>query len=277
MSINRDSIIKEIQRVARDKNKNQLAKSEFITETGISNWQIYQLFDGWREACELAGLDPHYQNVAIDDNALFEEMYRVFSEQPAICTRTRFGKLAKYSVDTYKKRFGQWQQVLSAFKKWIDDRGIEFPYYDDLTSSLKPRTKNTIGLKDHQSSDVRFWQGKGKTVYGSVLSFRGLQHEPINEQGVVFLFGMVCHELGFIVEAIKTGYPDCKAKRRVNKPRDLWEEVTIEFEFNSRNFKEHGHNPEHCDVIVCWKHDWLECPIEVLELSSAIKSLPPKL
>lgn len=273
MPIDRDFIIREIQRVARDKNKNQLTHSEFITETGISAWQIYQLFDGWREACELAGLRPYDKNITIDNDALFEEMCRVFLEQNGVCTRTRFGRLAKYSVDSYRKRFGHWQQILLAFKKWLDDKGIKFPFYDDLPSGLKPKAEELIEPKDHESSDIRHWEGKGGTVYGPFLNFRGLQHAPINEQGVVFLFGMVCHELGFTVEAIKTGYPDCKAKRRVDKSRDLWEEVTIEFEFSSKNFKEHGHNPEHCDVIVCWKHDWLECPIEVIELSSAIKTL----
>ena len=54
--------------------------------------------------------------------------------------------------------------------------------------------------------------GRGPT-YGASLNFRGLQHAPINEQGVVFLFGMVCHELGFVVESVRTGSPDCEAKR----------------------------------------------------------------
>jgi len=98
-----------------------------------------------------------------------------------------------------------------------------------------------------------------------------LQHAPINEQGVVFLFGMVCSELGFVVEAVRTAYPDCEAKRLVKKGK--WERAMIEFEFKSSNFKDHGHNPELCDVIVCWEHDWPECPLEVIELKSAIENL----
>jgi hypothetical protein len=51
--------------------------------------------------------------------------------------------------------------------------------------------------------------------------------------------------------------------------------VNIEFEFESRNFRDHGHPLTGCDVIVCWHHNWPGCPahIEVLELSSLIKSL----
>jgi len=51
--------------------------------------------------------------------------------------------------------------------------------------------------------------------------------------------------------------------------------VRIEFEFESRNFRTHGHNPAECDVVVCWKHNWPECPLEVLELRSVLDELEP--
>lgn len=82
---------------------------------------------------------------------------------------------------------------------------------------------------------------------GEPLSFRGLQHTPINEQGVVFLFGMVCRDLGYLVEAVQTGFPDCEGKRRVDSHR--WERVRIEFEFKSSNFLKHGHDTNLCDSI----------------------------
>jgi predicted transport protein len=47
-----------------------------------------------------------------------------------------------------------------------------------------------------------------------------------------------------------------------------------EFEFKSSGFKAHGHNPKECDIIICWDHDWPDCPIEVLELHEIIKTLP---
>ena len=105
------------------------------------------------------------------------------------------------------------------------------------------------------------------------MDFRGLRHEPVNEQGVVLLFGMVARELGYTVEAVQSGFPDCEAKRQIAPER--WQRVHLEFEFESRNFRDHGHPLTGCDVIVCWHHNWPDCPahIEVLELSSRIKSL----
>jgi hypothetical protein len=96
---------------------------------------------------------------------------------------------------------------------------------------------------------------------------------PINEQGVVLLFGMLARELGFLVEAVQTGFPDCEAKREFKPGK--WKRARIEFEYESRNFLTHGHNSDDCDIIVCWCHNWAECPanIEIVELSKVIQSL----
>jgi len=111
-----------------------------------------------------------------------------------------------------------------------------------------------------------------KQVYGSPIDFRGLRHAPINEMGVIYLFAIIAKDLGFRVEAIGTAFPDCEAIRRIGKS-DRWERIHIEFEYKSSNFKTHGHPIEGCDLIVCWEHDWNECPIEVLELKERIKDL----
>lgn len=115
------------------------------------------------------------------------------------------------------------------------------------------------------------WERASGAVYGPPIDFRGLRHAPINEQGVVYLFGIVSYELGFIVEAIQAAYPDCEAKRQVGK--DRWQRVRIEFEYRSSHFRDHGHSPSGADLIVCWEHNWPDCPIEVLELRTAIGNL----
>jgi hypothetical protein len=53
----------------------------------------------------------------------------------------------------------------------------------------------------------------------------------------------------------------------------MWQRVRVEFEFRSRTFRAHGHDPDQCDVIVCWQDNWPDCPIEVVELKSAIQRL----
>jgi hypothetical protein len=90
---------------------------------------------------------------------------------------------------------------------------------------------------------------------------------------VIFLFGTVAARLGFVVMRIQAEFPDCEAFREVEPGR--WQPIKIEFEFESRRFAAHGHNAKDCDVIVCWQHNWAECPehIEVIELQSVIRAM----
>jgi hypothetical protein len=112
--------------------------------------------------------------------------------------------------------------------------------------------------------------GTNDRRFGEPIDFRGLRHAPINELGVVFLFGIVSRELGFIVESIQAEFPDCLAKRLSDPKRNRWTQVQIEFEYRSRNFVAHQHRSEECDLIVCWIDDWPDCPIEVIALREEI-------
>jgi len=110
-------------------------------------------------------------------------------------------------------------------------------------------------------------------VYGEPLGLAAMAHAPTNEDGVLFLFGVLAAGLGFRVERIQKAFPDCEAKREVAPGK--WELVFVEFELYSRNFKEHRHDPKGCHAIVCWKHNWPDCPewLEVIELSKVVKRL----
>jgi len=91
-----------------------------------------------------------------------------------------------------------------------------------------------------------------------------MEYAPENELGVVFLFSQVARKKQFIIKEIRTSYPDCIAHRRSG---DMDKLIRIEFEYRSSSFKAHRHNVKNCDCIVCWHHDWPDCPIkEVIEL-----------
>lgn len=109
-----------------------------------------------------------------------------------------------------------------------------------------------------------------KRVFGDKINFKSLSCAPVNELGVVYLFGVLHDTFDLRIESIQGGFPDCIARRKVGPNR--WEEVRIEFEYESKSFLAHSHNPENVDVIVCWTHNWKECPkrIEIIELSSLL-------
>ena len=200
-----------------------------------------------------------------------------------IPTRDQYRREGKYSPGVFERHFGPWSNIPSKFREFAKDkqewadvitllpvntaqRKIENGERSTTVSSLEAISSSTSSNKRHSKLSDR-------PTYGNPIDFRGLRHEPVNENGVVFLFGMVARELGYSVEIVQAGFPDCEAKRQIGSGR--WQRVSIEFEFESRNFRDHGHPPDGCDLIVCWNHNWLECPhhIEVVELKSIIKSL----
>ena len=104
---------------------------------------------------------------------------------------------------------------------------------------------------------------------GGILGVRGIVYEPINEQGVILLFAALCHDLGFMIEGIRSGFPDALLRRKNSK--GTWNSCHAEFEFKSSNFKLHKHNPKQCDLIICWEHDWSDCPLEIISLKERIQ------
>jgi hypothetical protein len=111
---------------------------------------------------------------------------------------------------------------------------------------------------------------KDRPVMGEPFDRSPMTNAPVNELGVMVLFGMVAAGLGLQVESVQGKFPDCVARRQVAPGK--WQYLRIEFEYESKNFRLHGHDPKGCDMIVCWRHNWKECPaeIEVVELSRLV-------
>ena len=164
-----------------------------------------------------------------------------------------------------------WTDTLLAFRDWLKRADAPFPYIDQLPNEAKKSIEQTGPTASEVEGETYSWAPSSGVVYGELINFRGLQHAPVNENGVVFLFGMVADELGFVIESVQAGFPDCEGKRRVAANR--FQRVRIEFEYRSRSFRDHGHDPAGCDLVVCWEHNWPECPLELLELREAIKRL----
>ena len=105
----------------------------------------------------------------------------------------------------------------------------------------------------------------GRPLYGEPIKHPAMANAPTNEMGVMVLFGALACDLGFVILRTQAAFPDCEALRRMDNGR--MQRVLIEFEFESKNFLDHMHDPKGCDLIVCWKHGWTGSPLEVIELS----------
>ena len=94
---------------------------------------------------------------------------------------------------------------------------------------------------------------------------------PVVATGVLFLFGILAAQLGFVVARLQTEFPDCEEMREVAP--GVWQRVRLELEYESRNFVRHLHDPQGCDLIVCWVDNWPQCPLEVIELSKVLSGM----
>ena len=249
----------------------------------MTEYQVLQHFPSWREAVRAAGLEPDSTNIKLDDNELLQDWGKLVRANRQIPTRNQYRHQGKYSPGVFDRAFGTWSAVPTKFRQFAEGKN-EWVDVLALLPMTEPKRLLRVGARLGDTSsqeDVpltvssrqRHSRLEDRSTYGNPIDFRGLRHEPVNEQGVVFLFGMVARELGYLVEAVQAGFPDCEAKRQIDANR--WQQVRIEFEFESRNFRDHGHPADGCDVIVCWRHNWFDCPphLEIVELNSLIKSL----
>ena len=278
------------------------SRSEFIATSGISAHFVLRCFRGWNEAVRAAGLCPNTSNVRVEDRALLEDWGKQVRRNRGIHPRYAHLREGKYDPSTIERRFGPWSKLPEVFRKfakgkrgWADvvallpdpvpSGPVPKPPRQRLNHNSASPTVSRAGSLFRSPLACPPWRATRRPAptrsgsplssftYGNPTNFHALRHEPVNEQGVVLLFGMLAKELGFLIEAVQKGFPDCEAKRQISPER--WQRVNIEFEFESRNFRDHRHPLNGCDVIVCWRHNWDDCPkhIEVVELSSVVRSL----
>lgn len=282
----RESIIQTLQNVAANLGRTVLSTRDVSAHISMSSINYY--FGNLGNALKAAGLDGNKpgptdalrQNRLTDDDLFISllEVEKEIGHNPSLSEyRANGGKL---SDQPFRKRFGKWDATLQHYRKWKVERGVTVA--TPIETQLERGTRDTQGACQPAASSVDQSQNetwrlrKPPQLFGQPIDFRGLRHAPINEQGVVYLFGMVSRELGFSVEALQQGFPDCEGKYLHDKNRELWAKARIEFEFRASNFREHGHDENECDVIVCWENDWPDCPLRVVELKSEIMRLPSR-
>lgn len=266
----KEVIIQEIQRIATDLKVKSLMQREFSKHSNISSSTVSYHFGSWNNAIAEAKLIPTdikalRQRRILSDEELLRDLIRLNSEFQKEPTKSMVSSSGKYSPGPYSKRWGSVKKAFLLAKSRYSNNNQSVN-----TENEQCKIKDQIKfIPDTLSPTVK----KKRIVFGEPINFRGLRFAPVNEQGVVYLFGIISHELGYLIESVRTDFPDCEGKRCFDKNKNQWEHVKIEFEYKSTNFHEHGHKEEDCDLIVCWLHDWKDCPIKVLELREVIQHL----
>ena len=255
---------------------------KFATSSGLGRRAVHRHYPTWNDALRAAGFDFEPYNQRLDGPRLLADWAAVVRKLRRIPSMAEYDIHGKYTPGTFHDRFGAWCKVPAAFRAFAGRR----PQWKNVLPLLpapgtarvwggtrsvaehRPRVPRRLARPSRRTSPPR---STGRPFCGPLLEFGGMRNAPLNEIGVIFLFGILAERLGFHIEALQIAFPDCEAKRRIGP--SAWQSVRIEFEYESRNFRDHGHNPGGCDLIVCWNHNWAECPanLEVVALSEEIK------
>ncbi len=295
--LSREEIIALLKKVAEELG-HRPNQYEFWQIAGAKKEHMRRLFGSYRELVQEAGFEALGPGYHLTVDQLLEDWAAVTRRLGKAPTVLQYDKAGKYSHRAFRVRWKSWQDVPAAMmewasakwpdRQWDDVMGVARKYvaqrkaagprkkkYNRLTSTGGAELTSTHGeeLTSTHGGEPTTRNGNKKKpaekVYGQPLVRQALATAPTNEAGVMCLFASLATALGFTMLHIQQAFPDCHAFRRGQD--GLWRIVRIEFEFESRNFLAHGHDPKGCDLIVCWKHNWDSCPVEVVELSGIVE------
>ncbi len=261
--------------------------NEVRRATQMSKHEIRKHFLTYAKALGECGLQRTGPGYEADATELFKDWAGLVRKLGKLPTMAEYEMHGSYSVRPLIRRYGGWVHVPAGLQDFAREERLEGEWGDvldviardreavtDARRGLGTTLKTTSGSTNSQMPNPNIGKPrilKDRPIYGRPMMDMALGLAPTNEMGVVFLFGTVAKDLGYMVVRVQAEFPDCEVFRLIDPER--CQLVLAEFEFESRNFLAHGHKIDGCDLIICWKHNWEGCPLEVIELSKVIADI----
>ena len=243
---------------------------ELMKHAGIDRPEIRKHFGNYKQALEECNLEVPERGRKIELDRLFLDWTGVVRALKKIPTVFEYERRSKYSSRPLTRCAGSWNMVAERMKLYAEEHGLDGDFRDVLELVELQPGGGRGGATVLSTEEVTARQKDDRPTYGALIGAWGHVYGPTNEGGVIALFGAMAASLGFLILKVQTEFPDCEAVRVAGKDRNR--PVKIEFEYESRNFLRHMHDPTKCDIIVCWEHNWPECPLEVIELKKAVSN-----
>jgi len=245
--------------------------TEFRRLTKTSLNQIRKNFGNYTRLLQASGVERHGAGYTASLKSLFLDWAQVARSHGKLPTIAEYEVAGKFSVRPLVRRFGTWSQTPTGLLEYARQEGLEGEWEDVLkliADHAEEEARKRWTFDSLSIMPLRPRIPADQTIYGKP-GHAPLNCAPTDENGVIFAFGTVAKDLGFSVLHIQAAFPDCEALRQAGPNR--WVRVRIEFEFESRNFLTHMHPDTGCDLIICWRHNWPECPLEVLALENVLE------
>jgi len=243
--------------------------SDFRRHTNISVRHVRRFFGSFTRMLLESGVERQGPGCVVSLKSMFEDWGQVVRTLGRVPTMADYELEGRYSVRPLLRRFKTWTQMPAGLLQYARQAGLEEDWKDVL-EIIENRQKESAEAARTSAAGIHLpvdWRMETdeEPIFGPPMH-APLICAPTNEQGVLFAFGSVARELGFSMLQVQTGFPDCIALRHIGGGRWRW--VKIELEYESRNFVSHMHTLSGCDLIVCWRHNWPDCPLEVIELQN---------
>lgn len=87
---------------------------------------------------------------------------------------------------------------------------------------------------------------------------------PSNEAETIGLFRLMQNHVGWRIVHEQVKFPDLIIENGNGT------QLLAEAEYLARNFKEHGHDPQGCHLILCWHNNWPDAPLPVWALEDVV-------
>ncbi len=100
-----------------------------------------------------------------------------------------------------------------------------------------------------------------KSIVGDLIGRRNIVYAPVNRSGVLLLFARLLDEFDMLVEETAEDCSYVIVRRRVDKG---WERIQVNLAYKSSDYTRNDFSDN--ELLICWNHDWQDCPLKVFEL-----------
>ena len=176
---------------------------EFTKMSPVSHRQIVKHFGGYIAALRSTGLELKSvigRGHGVPMEKLLADWCGVVHKVKKIPSITEYQLLSNYSADPLMRRFGKWLRVPHGLKKFADTHGLAKKWKRELAlvqEAPAPGTNRSAPEIHHHWPAAMF----DRPLYGSpmwlgLLANAPMAYAPVNELGVIFLFGAMDWQLG---------------------------------------------------------------------------------
>jgi hypothetical protein len=301
----REQIIEELKRVAAKLGTTSLKEADFELNSTIPMSTVRFYLGSWHRALQEAGLEYHTnaekvkskrhtapeKNEPGNDEDLLKELLRLHEDSGQVPTLALIREKSKFADRHYRER---WRSIAEAFdlaqEKYSPKKvapTLEKYQLDKETLLKKNQTSVPDEAKPSTDPPVQPDNDMRHETQETVIlptDFKGFKLPPAGKLGLLYLFGMIAPQLGFVVAEIVEDslFPFAIGKRSPVSSKESWYTVRLRFEYLSSQYTPEFDSlkkgsEELCrEILVCWEHDDYETSHEVLELKSTIKELYPQ-